>query len=166
MERHRRRHQLALGALAVVLIALMTVGSGTVFRGNGTDDASGPAGGSVDSSWDESHDHLVEKEVGPGRMSVRESEKDIESCATDVLAGYRDARDCVLVRSGYLDLSGSVWSCTVRHREGVEICFVCQRADGGSDVRVLRMEESEWRDLGGLAERLSASRGGVGTVDD
>ncbi|MDY4691888.1 hypothetical protein ACQQ9Y_03680 [Atopobiaceae bacterium SGI.236] len=99
-------------------------------------------------------------------MSVRESEKDIESCATDVLAGYRDARDCVLVRSGYLDLSGSVWSCTVRHHEGVEICFVCQRADGGSDVRVLRMEESEWRDLGGLAERLSTSRGGIGAVDD
>ena len=166
MERHRRRHQLALAALAVVLTALVAMGSGTVFRGNGTNDASGPAGGSVDSSWDESHDSLIEKEVGPGRMSVRKSEKDIESCATDVLTGYRDARDCVLVRSGYLDLSGSVWSCTVRHREGVEICFVCQRADGGSDVRVLRMEESEWRDLGGLAERRSASRGGVGTVDD
>lgn len=166
MERHRRRHQLALAALAVVLTALVAMGSGTVFRGNGTNDASGPAGGSVDSSWDESHDSLIEKEVGPGRMSVRKSEKDIESCATDVLTGYRDARDCVLVRSGYLDLSGSVWSCTVRRREGVEICFVCQRADGGSDVRVLRMEESEWRDLGGLAERRSASRGGVGTVDD
>lgn len=165
MERHRRRHQLALAALAVVLTALVVVGLCAV-RGDGADDALGPAGGNVGSAWDGSHDGLVEREVGPGRMSVRKSEKDIESCATDVLTGYRDARDCVLVRSGYLDLSGSVWSCTVRHREGVEICFVCQRADGGSDVRVLRMEESEWRDLGGLAERLSASRGGVGTVDD
>ena len=157
MERHRRRHQLALAALAVVLTAFVAVGLGAVIRGNGTDDALGPAGGSVGSSWDGLHGDLVEKEVGPGRMSVRGSEKDIESCATDVLAGYRDARDCVLVRSGYLDLSGSVWSCTVRRHEGV---------DGGSDVRVLRMEESEWRDLDGLAERFSASRGGIGAVDD
>lgn len=166
MERHCRRHQLALAVLAVVLTAFVAVGLGAVIRGNGADDALVPAGGSAGSAWDGSHDGLVEREVGPGRMSVRGSEKDIDSCATDVLAGYRDARDCVLVRSGYLDLSGSVWSCTVRRHEGVEICFVCQRADGGSDVRVLRMEESEWRDLDGLAERFSASWGGVGAVDD
>lgn len=104
--------------------------------------------------WDGfSRGALVDRVVDGGRVRVYETDVGLQSCACEILRSYEGDGESVLVRFGYLDLAGSVWSCTVRCRDRVEICFVCERSDGeGCVVRVLSMEGSEWEDMDGLSE--------------
>lgn len=81
---------------------------------------------------------------GLGEVRLYESSAGLPETASEVLSRYRDSGRCVLVRAGYLDLLGSAWSCTVRFGDAVEVCVVSAAASGGSEVRVLRMEEATW----------------------
>lgn len=62
-----------------------------------------------------------------------------EQVATRLLSSYRDAGDCALASSGYLDLFGSVWGCVIQGDGWVDVCIVSEE---GSDSRVavLRLE--------------------------
>lgn len=80
-------------------------------------------------------------DVTPG-VSVQEG--DVQQVASRLLASYRDAGDCVLASSGYLDLFGSVWGCVVRGDGWVDICIVSEAGEGSaSEVRVMRLTEDE-----------------------
>ena len=68
----------------------------------------------------------------------------VEQVAVDLLASYRDAHDCVLASSGYLDLFGSVWGCVVHGGDWVDVCVVSMSGDEGlCEVRVMRLERDE-----------------------
>lgn len=78
------------------------------------------------------------------------SELDLVGEATRLLQGYREEGSCLLREAGYLDLFGNVWSCTVQGPGWVDVCVVSEGADGGSEVRVVRMDVDEWgRSYGG-----------------
>ena len=69
---------------------------------------------------------------------------DLRQVAVDLLTSYRDAQDCVLARSGYLDLFGSVWGCVVRGGDWVDVCVVSEHEEGKAcQVCVLRLERNE-----------------------
>lgn len=68
--------------------------------------------------------------------------------ARSVLEGYRDGGGCVLVQSGYLDLFGRVWSCTVSGGTWVELQVLREVPDGeGTEVVSVRMDADSWADL-------------------
>lgn len=79
---------------------------------------------------------------------------DVQQVATRLLASYRDAGNCVLASSGYLDLFGSVWGCVVRGDRWVDICIVSETEEGSScEVRVMRLDEDEVAEsLGGVGD--------------
>lgn len=69
---------------------------------------------------------------------------EVEQVATRLLCSYRDAGDCVLSSSGYLDLLGSVWGCVVAGDGWVDVCVVSRMAEDGScQVSVLHMDADE-----------------------
>ena len=69
---------------------------------------------------------------------------DLQQVAVELLTSYRDAQDCVLARSGYLDLFGSVWGCVVRGGDWVDVCVVSEYEEGRAcRVCVLRLERDE-----------------------
>lgn len=71
----------------------------------------------------------------------------LPSVARSVLEGYRDDEGTALVRAGYVDLLGRVWSCTVRGQGWVDTCIV-QESDGSGECRVsvIRLEVDEWEE--------------------
>lgn len=77
-------------------------------------------------------------------ISVSVQAGELEQVATHLLTSYRDARDCVLVSSGYLDLLGLVWGCVIQGDGWVDVCTVAQDATAGScRVSVLHMDANE-----------------------
>lgn len=87
---------------------------------------------------------LPEDVLPQARPDVTTRSGDLQQVAVDLLTSYRDAHDCVLARSGYLDLFGSVWGCVVRGGDWVDICIVTESAEGTScEVRVLRLDRDE-----------------------
>ncbi|MCI1666378.1 MAG: hypothetical protein LKI25_08495 [Atopobiaceae bacterium] len=88
---------------------------------------------------------------------------DVEQVAAGLLRGYRDGDEVTtLVRAGYVDLLGRVWSCTVRGDGWVDTCVVQGSPASGagavtvssastegavsSKVSVMRFEEGRWAD--------------------
>jgi len=75
--------------------------------------------------------------------------------AAEVLFSYKREGSCVLVRSGYLDFVGEVWSCIVQGDGWVDLCVVRGIEDGAaSELTQVRMDVSLWqkdaeRSLGG-----------------
>ena len=70
----------------------------------------------------------------------------VQEAATELVRQYEQRGDCVLVRSGYLDLSGRVWSMVVEGSGWVDVCIV-QSADGGtSETKVMHMDAAEWEE--------------------
>lgn len=76
----------------------------------------------------------------------------LRETARSALETYRDTSPCVLLDSGYLDVSGNAWACLVQGGDWVEVCVVRSAADGqGSSVATVRMDIDEWeRELGPL----------------
>lgn len=96
---------------------------------------------------------LPEGILSQARPTVTTREGDLQQVAVDLLTSYRDAQDCVLASSGYLDLFGSVWGCVVRGGDWVDICVVSEYEEGKAcQVCVLRLERDE------ALEALSGTR--------
>lgn len=86
---------------------------------------------------------LAARATGNG-ISVSVCEGELEQVATHLLTSYRDAQNCVLASSGYLDLLGLVWGCVVRGDGWVDVCIVSQdQIEGSCKVSVLHMDTSE-----------------------
>ena len=83
-----------------------------------------------------------------GWTEVRHEGGDPEQVATRLLRSYRDAGGCVLARSGYLDLTGSVWGCVIQGDGWTDVCIVSATAEEGmSELRVLRLDADEMAGL-------------------
>lgn len=74
-----------------------------------------------------------------GWIEASEDDRSLPEAAEALLIGYRDRGDCVLARSGYIDFSGSVWSCTVVGDGWVEIRLVQELEEGRSGVHLIHM---------------------------
>lgn len=85
---------------------------------------------------------------GVGDVSRRSSPLPLVDEAAEVLRAYRTQGSCVLAQSGFLDLFGRVWSCTVVGDGWVEVQVLTERGEG-TDVELVRMEAAQWE--GGLA---------------
>ena len=59
-----------------------------------------------------------------------------------LLANYRERGDCVVARSGWLDLLGKTWGCVIQGEGWVDVCVVQEDEGGGSEVSVMRMDAS------------------------
>lgn len=66
-----------------------------------------------------------------------------------VLDEYAARGDCVVARSGWLDLLGRTWGCVIQGEGWVDVCIVGEREGGGSEVGVMRMAASGLRGEGG-----------------
>lgn len=75
-----------------------------------------------------------------------ESERPLTEEAQTILVGYRQRKDCVLVRAGYVDLVGQAWSCVIQGDGWVDICVVRETDVGSSKVSVSRIENSMWEE--------------------
>lgn len=68
----------------------------------------------------------------------------VPEAATELVCQYEQRGDCVLVRSGYLDLSGRVWSMVVEGSGWVDVCIVQSASGGTSETKVMHMDAAEW----------------------
>ena len=66
----------------------------------------------------------------------------VEEQAEAILDEYQARGDCVVARSGWLDLFGKTWSCVIQGEGWVDICVVQDSGDDRSDVGVMRMDAS------------------------
>lgn len=75
------------------------------------------------------------------------SERSLEEEARELLVAYRDQGDCVLVRSGPIDLLGNAWSCVIQGPDWVDVCVVRRDKDlTASEVTICRMDIQEWEE--------------------
>lgn len=159
MDRHSERHQLAVrvrraalavaaGACALAVCAELLLGrgcsgslppAGEVEAG----ETSGPAGiGGVGGA---------QRVALPGRAEGDAADAGLEGsaaavpeAAAELVYEYEQRGDCVLVRSGYLDLSGRVWSMVVEGSGWVDVCIVQSAGSGVSETKVMHMDVEEW----------------------
>ncbi len=68
----------------------------------------------------------------------------VPEAAAELVCEYERRGDCVLVRSGYLDLSGRVWSMVVEGSGWVDVCIVQGADNGASETKVMHMDVAEW----------------------
>lgn len=59
------------------------------------------------------------------------SSRDVPDEAAEVLRERGEQGDCLVVRSGYLDLFGGVWGCVLQGGDWAEVCLVVEGAGGG-----------------------------------
>lgn len=59
----------------------------------------------------------------------RDSKETIQDEAQSVLESYQQRSDCVLVYSGYIDLSGNVWSCLVNGGNWSELVIIVDQGE-------------------------------------
>ena len=59
----------------------------------------------------------------------RDSKETIQDEAQSVLESYQQRADCVLVYSGYIDLSGNVWSCLVNGGNWSELVTISDQGE-------------------------------------
>ena len=87
-------------------------------------------------------------DVTPGGDGTKSwgSERPLTEEAQTILVGYRQRKDCVLVRAGYVDLVGQAWSCVIQGDGWVDICVVRETDVGRSKVSVSRIENSMWEE--------------------
>ena len=67
----------------------------------------------------------------------------VEEGASRVLEEYRDRRDCLLVRAGYLDFTGGVWGCVIQGDGWAEVCLVAEDDAGEAVVSRWRLDASD-----------------------
>ena len=136
------------GRVALVLVLLA---AGLVVLAMGASAGAPPEGREVGNEPDEVE--LAEEisavvwDRSPRRY---ESELEVSEEASRLLEERRDRGDCVVVRSGFLDLTGRVWGCVLQGGDWAEILIVSESAaEGGCDVVISRMSAEE---LGSLQE--------------
>ena len=76
-------------------------------------------------------------------FSRRESALPLEEEAACVLERRRQEGNCVVARSGYLDLSGRVWGCVLQGDGWSEVIVVLEGDGDGCDVLSCRLDARE-----------------------
>lgn len=159
---------LAAAAVVAVVVAAVSwgpVGYGEVGQGrglgaeSGTGEATAPVGPEPDLDQSDGSkatgagdaagllaDGLAGRLSREG-VSVQVVPGEVEQAATRLLSSYREAGDCVLASFGYLDLVGSVWSCTVQGDGWVDVCVIGRLDDETCELSVLHMDRDEMAEL-------------------
>lgn len=153
MRREGLRRRAAIGIALLGLLALavaLTAGS----SGGGAD-IGGGAGAATSSDAeallakapveDEVRELVGAMASQDAEGSSRVSELSVTEEAGRVLDGYAAEGDCVVARSGWLDLLGRAWGCVIQGEGWVDVCVVNEREGGGSEVGVMRMDASGLR---------------------
>lgn len=78
-------------------------------------------------------------------QETKEVSGDLTQAATQVLKHYQRLNDSIVVRYGYLDLQGNVWSCTFQTKEGVSIVFVSRHSKQTSRISTVRLTKDAVR---------------------
>ncbi len=141
----RRRTGLAVAALgcAIALAAgtLACRGALRVDKDAGPSLAGAPIGGTP---GDLAYSEAVESKGFASETEDPSGTSAVPEAAASLVREYEQRSDCVLVRSGYLDLSGQVWSMVVEGAGWVDVCIVQDANDGTSETKVMHMDVSEW----------------------
>lgn len=89
---------------------------------------------------------LLEGETEPSEEGQGQSfgTTTVPEVAANLVHEYEQRGNCVLVRSGYLDLSGKVWSMVVEGSGWVDVCIVQRADDGTCETKVMHMDAAEW----------------------
>lgn len=129
---------MALAAIACA--ALVPIGGrGSSERGVASKGDPGGEGGTVSDVAGRADELLRETGVSYRRHDSL-VEGSVREAAAALLEERRAGGDCVLVRSGYLDLFGETWGCVLQGEGWVEVCVVSGDGDDtGSSVDVWRM---------------------------
>lgn len=149
MERDCRRNQLAVrrqarrgvAAVAGVLTLAALAGIFGAWLGVGEKDG-GRALRGEPTAPDEAASEGIAAPSDLG-FSRRESALPLEEEATRVLGRRRQEGNCVVARSGYLDLSGRVWGCVLQGDGWSEVIVVLEGDGDGCDVLSCRMDARE-----------------------
>lgn len=67
----------------------------------------------------------------PFAQEERTSSRGVRDEAAAVLRERGEQGDCLVVRSGYLDLFGGVWGCVLQGGDWAEVCLVSEGVEGG-----------------------------------
>ena len=135
---------LAVAALVLLGALLVTLGA----SGGGAGPSSGEKNGELAAGASDDRTTAA-RALGAADVTRRESSREVADEAACVLEGFRAQGDCVLTRSGYLDLSGRVWGCVVQGAGWSEVCVVSS-SESGSEVIVFRMDADDvCAELGG-----------------
>ncbi len=154
----RRRLVLALLACAVVLALPVLLGAPQASSPGAASPVSGEAageeatptvlGGDGPLALPDAAEGVVEVSLGvSAQASGYESELPLEEEARRCLERYRKEGDCVVSRSGYLDLLGGTWGCVMQGDGWAEVLLVGEAPDGaGSEVVVWHMDAADAAD--------------------
>ncbi len=90
-----------------------------------------------------------EQERESSQPTTYETPEPLESAAQELLERYERQDRCLMRYAGYLDLLGEVWSCVVVGPGWVDVCVVRECGEnGGSQVRISRLEVEAWEGYG------------------
>ena len=149
MERDCRRNQLAVRrrarrgvtAVAGALVLAALAGVFGAWLGVGEKDGGRALQGEPTTSDEVASEGItVPSDLG---FSRRESSLPLEEEAACVLGRRRQEGNCVVARSGYLDLSGRVWGCALQGDGWSEVIVVLEGDGDGCDVLSCRMDARE-----------------------
>lgn len=157
MRREGLRRRAVIGAMTLTLLAAAVgvagrAGDEASAGGKASESSPAPAVGSLlaEAPVDNEVRGLVAA-MGSGAVGQtgRLSELPAAEEAERVLDEYVARGDCVVARSGWLDLLGRTWGCVIQGEGWVDVCVVGEREGGGSEVGVMRMDASGLRGEGG-----------------
>lgn len=151
MGRHRYRNQLAVSKrparwpLVVLLACVLLAGAAVTSDPLGGEKAR-PVGEKLEGRADDASDDssIAGQALRAADVTTTRSPRSVSDEAARVLADLHDQGDCVLVRAGYLDLSGRVWGCVAQGAGWSEVRVVSS-SESGSSVIVLRMDAQDVR---------------------
>ncbi|MDO4536746.1 MAG: hypothetical protein Q4B54_01180 [Coriobacteriales bacterium] len=89
------------------------------------------------------------QELDSSQLTTFETALPLEGAAQELLERYERQDRCLMRYAGYLDLLGEVWSCVVVGPGWVDVCVVRECGEnGGSQVRISRLEVEAWEGYG------------------
>lgn len=157
MRREGLRRRAVIGAMALALLAAAVgvvgrAGDEASAGGETSESSPAPVVGSLLAEApvdDEVRGLVAAMGSGAAGQTGRLSELPAAEEAERVLDEYAARGDCVVARSGWLDLLGRTWGCVIQGEGWVDVCVVGEREGGGSEVGVMRMDASGLRGEGG-----------------
>lgn len=143
---------LAIAACAVIAAVVMAgLGEPPVSSDNAAFSTGAPETGGIDETAggdgrDGGRPRLPTEEPLSGEEGAGQSSgvTSVPEVAANLVCEYEQRGDCVLVRSGFLDLSGRVWSMVVEGSGWVDVCIVQRADDGTCETKVMHMDAAEW----------------------
>ena len=127
----RRGVAVALALTFAAALSLLAVHAGTRPRAVEPEGVDGVISDGVDGAL---IDKALEGLGVPHEREERESVREVPEEAEALLEERRARGDCVVARSGYLDLLGGTWGCVLQGNGWSEVCVITERGEGDGCV--------------------------------